>query len=73
MEKMTMGEIAFLETAKDWDDAIISARRCMCRLIAQDEVWAESLFRQLPTAVRDALIKDWERNNLEGEIRRVGG
>lgn len=70
MVTMTMGQIAFNETRNAWERDSKAVRRCTLRVIAEDEVHAESPFNHLPTSIREALIKDWERQHLEKKVRR---
>lgn len=64
-----MGEIAFHEAANLWNRQSIASRRFTLRLLAQNEVLAETLFDRLPTSTRDALITDWEKNNLDKHLK----
>lgn len=68
MMTMTMGEIAFYETRMKWEKNTIPERRANLRVIAEDEVHAESHFHSLPASIRDSLIQDWQRQHLERRI-----
>lgn len=69
MAELTMGEIAFHETKKNWEWLHRAARKYLLRELKLAEVWAESDFIHLPVEVRSSLIEAWETQHLD---RRVG-
>jgi hypothetical protein len=68
MDHLTKNQVAFFSARSDWNRIGQGSRRAILRWIGKDkdkeQLMAESPFDQLPTEIREALIVDWQEQNM---------